>query len=189
MAIQFKSFDDIEEALFAHKKITGYGFFEDYENHKASVLRLAETMRDSDWMLDEVTGRIYYVCKVPDGLRILNRLSLSACMDDSLFQRVTIEDNVILVSQPQYKRNETSRRALAAKNFIVTTGMVPTTCAPCIRLEDCSQWANFTKHDEHAPIRCERFTTDVAVLKAEAEALAKVKTEMAEADRLDPPPL
>ncbi len=191
MAIQFKSFETIEEALFVHKKITGYGFFESYENHKAGTIKRIEEVRDSPWMLDEVTGQIFYVAKVAFGLRILNRMSLGACLDDSLFQEVTIlEDGVILIGKAVYKKDNVSRKTLAAMDITVTTGMVPTVCDGCVRQDKhCHHWDNFGKHDQHAPIRCERFTTDVAVLKAEAEALAKVKHDMAEADRTDPPPL
>ena len=62
------------------------------------------------------------------------------------------------------------------------------TCAGCLRLDDCYQWANFTCHDEHVPVKCKRFTTDPAVLVAEAETLAKLTAEMAQAEIDDPVP-
>lgn len=61
-------------------------------------------------------------------------------------------------------------------------------CDDCLRLDTCHQWANFSCHDEHPPVRCHRYETDPAVLDNEMIELELLKLEMAEADLNDPPP-
>ena len=180
MAIEFKTYKDFEDALVAHKKITGTGFFDGYENSKAPRLKIIETGRVGDWMVDRATGDIYYLyADGRNGLRLLNKLSLGMCLDDALFQRVELVDGIMFIGLATYKKDNMSRRMLGKMEWIVATGMAPTTCATCIRIDDCHHWSNFGQHDQNEPCRCEQYTTDQAVLDKEAVALAAVKAAAA----------
>jgi hypothetical protein len=191
MAIEFKSYEGIVAALDAHKKITGTGLFEGFENSQAEKVRMVNKGRKSPWMVDQATGDIYYIFEDDrTGLRLFNKLTLGACLDDSPFQRVIIQEGWIEIGDPKYKRDNVSRKTMGKMNWIVATCMQPTTCTGCVRLEQgaCNHWANMSCHDEHEPIRCERYTQDPDVLvreKAEQEAL---KAKMAQADIDNPPP-
>ena len=191
MAIEFKTYENIENALVAHKKITGSGLFDGYENSKAPHLKIIESGRTGVWMVDQASGDIYYLFEDDrNGLRLLNKLTLSACLDNSLFQRVELamDDGIMFIGEGQYAKTNTSRRMLGQMNWIVATNMVPTTCGPCIRMADCHWWANFDQHDKYEPCRCEKFTRDWAVLEKEAAALVELKAKAAQADIDDPPP-
>jgi hypothetical protein len=61
-------------------------------------------------------------------------------------------------------------------------------CDGCLRLSDCHHWANLTCHDEYVPDGCERYTNDPSVLDNEMIELELLKQEIAEYDRLNPPP-
>jgi hypothetical protein len=188
MAIEFKTYKDFEDALAAHKKITGTGFFDGYENSKAPRLKIIESGRVGDWMVDRVTGDIYYIYHDGrNGLRLLNKLSLGMCLDDALFQRVELDNGVMFIGDAKYSKTNMSRRLLGKMEWIVATGMAPTGCDDCLRLSDCDHWANYGQHDQHPPCRCERFTTDQSVLDREAAILSDIRAAAAMIDDSDIP--
>ena len=191
MAIEFKTYESIENALDAHKVITGSGLFDGYENSKAPRLKTIETGRVGVWMVDQATGDIYYLFEDDrNGLRLLNKLSLGACLDNSPFQRVQLdhEDGIMFIGNADYSKSNKARRLMGKAEWIVATNMAPTNCDECVRFSTCHWWANFDQHDKHEPCRCERFTTDPAVLVKEAADLAELKAKRAQAEIDDPVP-
>jgi len=108
------------DALAQHKQITGSDFFECYESSKCSILRLAETLRVGEYMVDIQTGDIYYIARCPDGLLILNKLTLYSCMDDSPFHKVIISENEIVIFEKiEFARDKVTRQILSETETIV----------------------------------------------------------------------
>jgi len=108
------------DALAQHKQITGSDFFKCYENSKCSTLRLAETFRVNEYMVDIQTGNIYYIARCPDGLLILNKLSLYSYMDDSPFHKVIISENEIMIlGEIEFARDKVTRQILSETETIV----------------------------------------------------------------------
>jgi len=122
VTMQVECFPDIQDALDEHKRITGSDFFECYQNTKPSTIRIANDRRECYWMVDRVTGDIYYLTRCPDKLLMLNKLSLGCYMNDSLFHEVNFnhEDNITITSRT-FSRSRESRIRLAANDIVVTT--------------------------------------------------------------------
>jgi hypothetical protein len=118
--IKVAGYASIEDALEAYANIKGHGLFECYGNEKASTISVANRGRVSDWLVS-VEGDIYFLFEY-NGLKLLNKLTLGACLDDSPFKEVDMSiPGTIIVTNKRHPRDTATRRKLVEKGVIVTT--------------------------------------------------------------------